>query len=260
MDKETEAWKRKVEEFEKREGDISSIDEIEGDFGGLTESEEKEKEELIAQGFGDWKKNEFYAFLRGCEKYGRYSYEDIAAEIETKTPAEVKKYAQVFWKKYKEIPGIEARVDQIEKGERKIKRREEMVESLRKKLSMTKDPWETLTIQYGQSKGKAYTQEEDVFLLCATHKVGYGNWDLLKEEIRKSWQFRFDWFLKSRTPFQLQQRVDTLIRLIEKELGEKDGKSSKKKSSSNKMEVESSESKKRKSTSNNEFTSNKKRK
>ena len=32
------------------------------------------------------------------------------------------------------------------------------------------------------------------------HKLGYGQWDELKAEIRKSWRFRFDWFFKSRTP------------------------------------------------------------
>lgn len=260
LDKETEAWKRKVEEFESREGDVLSIEEIEGDFGGLTENEEKEKEDLIAQGFGEWKKNEFYAFLRGCEKYGRNSFDEISAEVETKTPAEVKKYSAIFWKKCKQIPGIESKVDQIEKGERKIKRREEMIESLRRKISLTKDPWESLKIQYGQNKGKAYTQEEDIFLLCATHKVGYGNWDSLKEEIKKSWQFRFDWFLKSRTTFQIQQRVDTLIRLIEKELAEKEGKSMKKKSPVKSENENSSDKKRSRSSNDSEPSSNKRRK
>jgi SWI/SNF-related matrix-associated actin-dependent regulator of chromatin subfamily A member 5 len=51
--------------------------------------------------------------------------------------------------------------------------------------------------------------------------VGYGNWDEVKREIRKSWRFRFDWFFKSRTPSELQRRTDTLIRLIEKELSAK---------------------------------------
>lgn len=50
-----------------------------------------------------------------------------------------------------------------------------------------------------------------------THKLGYGSWDELKAEIRKSWRFRFDWFFKSRTPQELGRRCDTLIRLIEKE-------------------------------------------
>jgi SWI/SNF-related matrix-associated actin-dependent regulator of chromatin subfamily A member 5 len=57
-----------------------------------------------------------------------------------------------------------------------------------------------LQLVYGQNKGKGYTEEEDRFILCMIHKLGYGNWDDLKAEIRKSWRFRFDWFIKSRTP------------------------------------------------------------
>lgn len=48
-------------------------------------------------------------------------------------------------------------------------------------------------------------------------KLGYGKWEELKVEIRKAWQFRFDWYLKSRTPQELQKRVESLVRLIEKE-------------------------------------------
>ena len=66
-------------------------------------------------------------------------------------------------------------------------------------------------------KGKAYNEGEDRFMLCMTHKLGYGAWDELKAAIRSSWLFRFDWFIKSRTPQELGRRVDTLIRLIEKE-------------------------------------------
>lgn len=43
-------------------------------------------------------------------------------------------------------------------------------------------------------------EEEDRFILCMVHKLGYGAWDELKAEIRRSWRFRFDWFFKSRTP------------------------------------------------------------
>ena len=46
----------------------------------------------------------------------------------------------------------------------------------------------------------AGAEEEDRFILCMVHKLGYGAWDELKAEIRKSWRFRFDWFFKSRTP------------------------------------------------------------
>ncbi len=61
-------------------------------------------------------------------------------------------------------------------------------------------------LNYGSNKGKAYIEEEDRFILCMTHKLGYGNWDDLKAEVRKSWRFRFDWFFKSRTSQELGRR------------------------------------------------------
>jgi len=37
-----------------------------------------------------------------------------------------------------------------------------------------------LQLVYGANKGKAYTEDEDRFILCMVHKLGYGNWDDLK--------------------------------------------------------------------------------
>ena len=51
--------------------------------------------------------------------------------------------------------------------------------------------------------GRQQTQkqaEEDRFLVCIMARVGYGRWEWVKREVRSAWQFRFDWFLKSRTP------------------------------------------------------------
>jgi hypothetical protein len=45
-------------------------------------------------------------------------------------------------------------------------------------------------------QGKAFTEEEDRFIVCMTHQLGYGRWEELKYEIRRSWNFRFDWFIK----------------------------------------------------------------
>ncbi len=73
-------------------------------------------------------------------------------------------------------------------------------------------------MSYGQNKGKAYNEEEDRFILCKTHELGYGQWDELKAAVRRHWRFRFDWFFKSRTPQELGRRCETLIRLIEKEM------------------------------------------
>ena len=38
--------------------------------------------------------------------------------------------------------------------------------------------------------------------VCMTHKLGWGQWEELKYHIRSEPLFRFDWFLKSRTPLE----------------------------------------------------------
>lgn len=76
--------------------------------------------------------------------------------------------------------------------------------------------------QTGSNKGKAYTEEEDRFILCSVEKLGYGRWDELKADARSSHRFRFDWYFKSRTPQELARRCDTLIRLVENEKKEEE--------------------------------------
>lgn len=49
------------------------------------------------------------------------------------------------------------------------------------------------------------------------NKLGYGKWDELKMEVRRSPLFCFDWYIKSRKPAELARRVEQLLRLIEKE-------------------------------------------
>lgn len=57
----------------------------------------------------------------------------------------------------------------------------------------------------------------------------------LRATVRTAPQFRFDWFLKSRTALELQRRCNTLITLIEREnqeLEERERQERKKKGSS----------------------------
>jgi SWI/SNF-related matrix-associated actin-dependent regulator of chromatin subfamily A member 5 len=108
-----------------------------------------------------------------------------------------------------------------------------MLKAVKKKLSLYKNPWRELKVVYGPNKVKSYTEEEDRFLLCSITEVGFGNWEELKAQIRQHWQFRFDWFIKSRTPKELGRRVETLINLIEKEAEVNDEKASKKQKTTN---------------------------
>ncbi|KAK9820501.1 hypothetical protein WJX72_011031 [[Myrmecia] bisecta] len=183
----------------------------------LTEEEVAEKERLLESGFSNWNRRDFNSFVRACEKFGRNAIEDITKEIDGKSEEEVRVYSKVFWARHTELADSERIVKNIERGEARIQRQEDIMNAIAAKLDRYRNPWQELKLQYGANKGKAYTEEEDRFILCKVHQLGYGAWDELKAEIRKCWRFRFDWFFKSRTPQELMRRCDTLIRLVEKE-------------------------------------------
>lgn len=120
------------------------------------------------------------------------------------------------------------------------------MQAVHAKMDRYRNPWLELKIAYGANKGKAYTEEEDRFLVCMMHQLGYGAWDEMKSEIRRSWRFRFDWFFKSRTPQELSRRCETLIRLIEKENEEADAKDKKSVGGGGRKSTDAGAAKKRK--------------
>ncbi|GAB2211189.1 hypothetical protein Droror1_Dr00016481 [Drosera rotundifolia] len=188
----------------------------------LTAAEQEEKERLLEEGFSTWTRRDFNTFIRACEKYGRNDVKNIAAEMEGKSEAEVERYAKVFKERYRELNDYDRIIKNIERGEARISRKDEIMKAIGKKLDRYKNPWMELKIQYGQNKGKLYNEECDRFMICMVHKLGYGNWDELKAAFRTSPLFRFDWFVKSRTTQELARRCDTLIRLVERENQEYD--------------------------------------
>ena len=69
-------------------------------------------------------------------------------------------------------------------------------------MARYKAPFHQLRIMYGTNKGKNYTEEEDRYLICMLHKLGFDKenvYDELRASVRQAPQFRFDWFIKSRT-------------------------------------------------------------
>jgi SWI/SNF-related matrix-associated actin-dependent regulator of chromatin subfamily A member 5 len=79
------------------------------------------------------------------------------------------------------------------------------------------DPLENLKIDYPAKEKTQFSKLEDKFLFCKMAELGYGNWEELRLSVRKSWIFRFDWFLKSRTAAELGRRCDTLLKYVENE-------------------------------------------
>jgi len=188
----------------------------------LTEEEQEEKQKLSTQGFSEWNKRDFQQFINGSAKSGRTNYEGISDEIDSKTPAEIKAYAKVFWQRYEEIGDYQKYLQVIEAGEERRNKTEHQRKMLRKKLSLYRVPLQQMKINYSVSttNKKVYTEEEDRFLLVLLDKYGIdteGIYDKIRDEIRESPLFRFDWFFLSRTPIEISRRCTTLLTAIVKE-------------------------------------------
>lgn len=189
----------------------------------LTEEEQTEKEQLQTEGFGDWNKRDFQQFINGSARYGRTNYEEIALEVDSKEPDEIAVYAKVFWKRYKEIANWEKHVQAIEEGEERTAKTVRQAKLLKKKIGMYRVPLQQLKINYTVSttNKKVYTEEEDRFLLVMLDKYGLdapGLYDSIRDEIRESALFRFDWFFLSRTPQEIARRCTTLLTTVQREL------------------------------------------
>ncbi|TPX12220.1 uncharacterized protein E0L32_007106 [Thyridium curvatum] len=188
----------------------------------LTEEEQEEKQKLSQLGFSDWNRRDFQQFVNGSAKFGRTDYEGIATEVDSKTPQEVKAYAKIFWVRYTELADYMKAIKTIEDGEEKLRKIEHQRKMLRKKMQQYRVPLQQLKINYSVSttNKKVYTEEEDRFLLVQLDKHGVdseGIFETIRDEIRDSPLFRFDWFFQSRTPNELSRRCTTLLTTIVKE-------------------------------------------
>ncbi|KAI9298836.1 slide-domain-containing protein [Neoconidiobolus thromboides FSU 785] len=157
------------------------------------------------------------------EKNGRKNLKVIGQEVEGKKPEEVKAYHKVFWQKYKEINEYEKMIENIERGEERIKKQNEISETINDKVSQYNNPLLQLKINYPNGKGKYFTEEEDKFLVVMMDKYGYNNddsYDKIRDEIRKLPQFRFNWFFKSRSPLEISRRCTFLVNNLLRERNE----------------------------------------
>lgn len=68
-------------------------------------------------------------------------------------------------------PDYDRIIKNIERGEARISRKDEIMKAIGKKLDRYKNPWLELKIQYGQNKGKFYNEECDRFMVCFSHHV-----------------------------------------------------------------------------------------
>lgn len=157
-----------------------------------------------------------------CEIYGRDNFEMFTDLLGTgKSVEEIKEYSEVFWKNYKKIYKYEKYIDRIEKGEAEIYKRNSIDKAIEDKfqqlLKRFKDnnPEKSITyfslndiqIEYEtplkpedfeENPFEFYPDEDRIYAL-GMFKYTYGYWDLLKNEIRNSPSFLFNWTVQTRT-------------------------------------------------------------
>lgn len=194
----------------------------------LTESEIEEKARLSQQGFSGWSRRDFNQFISFNSKFGRESINQIAAGFEDKSLKEVKDYAKVFWDRYTEIDGYDRYIAQIETGEEKSRKIRKQKDLLRRKVESYVAPMQQIQLQIppGGHGRRIYSEEEDRYLLVQMNRFGLDAdslYDKIRDAIRNSPMFRFDWFLLSRSPIELSRRCHTLLSCVMKEMDSESG-------------------------------------
>ncbi|KAL9582140.1 MAG: hypothetical protein Q9212_003465 [Teloschistes hypoglaucus] len=195
----------------------------------LTDAERADKDKLSEQGFALWNRRDFQQFINGSAKHGRSNYGGIAQEVDGKNEKEIREYAKVFWQRYRDIPESLKYISTIEAGEEKARKIDHQRQMLRKKMAQYRVPLQQLKLNYSVSttNKKVYTEEEDRFLLVMLDRLGVdgeGIHEKIRDEIRESPLFRFDWFFLSRTPVEISRRCTTLLTTITRELDTAEGK------------------------------------
>ena len=154
-------------------------------------------------------------------------FDPLACAARVGLPPQVAQYACTFFERYHEIKEAEKLMRRIEAGEAKLARRNELDACLARKVQMCDAPWIRLKVDYkalgaSEKPYSHFTVENDRLLICLALQVGYGRWEELTKEVRKSWVCKFDFYMKTRVPAEFGKRVEYLAKLIEKELQDLD--------------------------------------
>lgn len=216
----------------------------------LTDEEEADKARLLAEGFPDWSRKDYRNFCTALERHGRYDFDAICRDVTNETGkdrAEIQRYFVAFFTHYTRIQEWPKILERIERGEKKILRLRQIRDAIQEKVErhleetygaffieqqkgtvslppvadLIYHSWQKMKINYGAgARARGYQEEEDAFLVCMMYRHGYGAAERIRMEIRRAWQFRFNWYFKSRSSQDIQKRCDVLIRTIERENNE----------------------------------------
>lgn len=184
----------------------------------LPEEYAAEKLELLAEGFGEWTKTQYYAFVKASAKYGREDFSNIAIEIDMPIES-VRAYSNAFWSygetdlKKEEWEKVKS---MIEKGEARIEKRKKLSHLLKKFINTFDDARTQMT--FANRGTTHFSLPQDRALLCSVDKYGYGNWDRVREEIMNDDQLMMQHIVQGMNTDAISKRCDYRMRQMEKEL------------------------------------------
>jgi SWI/SNF-related matrix-associated actin-dependent regulator of chromatin subfamily A member 5 len=235
---------KKLDELERKEHDWKQYNEQpeewknkKGEKKGpppeFTEEDAQLKEDLMCKGFSNWNKRDFFKFINCCEQFGRDNIEMFGELYAVgKTFEEVKEYSRVFWKNYTKIENYRKYMERIEKGEIEIAIRNSIDKAINDKFNQLEDKFiernpekdlkdftlHDIEIVYDKpQEGEGgedileFTPEEDKIYAMGLFKYTYGYFELLKNDVRNSPLFLFNWAVYTRTTAAIQRRCDYLI-------------------------------------------------
>ena len=176
---------------------------------------------ILKNGFPEWQKKEYDIFINDVDLYGKNSLDIIAKDIPSKSFEEISNYSKVFWEIIDELPEGQRILKNMEKREKLEKQKNHSSRLISKKCENIEDnEYENIKINFPPGNHQSeYTYEDDQYLIYITNKYGYGNWDDIMRDVKTSEDLLFNYYLKSRNKAEIQKRVDYLVKLIEKELG-----------------------------------------
>ena len=183
-----------------------------------------EKERIARHAFPAWTRRDFKYFILAVERYGKRAIERIARELHDKcgkNPEEVGRYMEIFFGRIGELENGDQLTQRFERSEQRNTKREVYNDLIKSKIARYSYPELSLSFDGLRRIGDYFTDPEDRGIFILLSRVGYGFWDQLKDEIGKSELFRNNWFVRTRTPQELQSRCERLIRCVEREFESK---------------------------------------
>ncbi|KAF8505126.1 HAND-domain-containing protein [Hysterangium stoloniferum] len=160
-----------------------------------TKEETARKEERSPHGFDNWSKRNFQQFVKAVEAHGRNAPDEVLAqEIRHKTGEEVKAYAKVFWKRWRELEDFQRVEQRILEGEARREKQDNLEALLDEMIKSVQFPIQELELNYPIAKGKVSDEEEERYLLFRLNYYGLKSpdvYDRIKKDITESPDFRF---------------------------------------------------------------------